>query len=92
MSSAHHQEAGPLSPVMHELSRITGAVESERAERDRATIEALRKEVTELRATVAQLRASRPPAARPPRPVPSGTFIPEGFSEELPQARSHADA
>jgi hypothetical protein len=57
-----------LAPVLHELSRISGSVESHRAAEDRETIEALRREITELRAAVARLRASRgrvPEALRP---------------------------
>jgi uncharacterized coiled-coil protein SlyX len=61
MTSAHRGQdgPGPLAPVLQELSRIAGDVESARAAEDRATIEALRKEVAELRAVVARLRASR---------------------------------
>ena len=58
-----------LAPVLRELSRISGSVESSRAAEDRATIEALRREITELRAAVAQLRASRGPVPEALRPV-----------------------
>lgn len=79
---------GPLAPVLHELSRITGAVESERAERDRATIEALRREVLELRATVARLRGSRTVLARTTRPVAARPAPGDGD----PPRRRHASA
>jgi hypothetical protein len=58
-----------LAPVLRELSRISGSVESRRAAEDRATIEALRREITELRAAVARLRASRGPVPEALRPV-----------------------
>jgi polyhydroxyalkanoate synthesis regulator phasin len=60
MASADPGQDGPLAPVLQELSRIAGDVETARAAEDRETIEALRREVAELRATVARLRASRP--------------------------------
>jgi hypothetical protein len=58
-----------LAPVLRELSRIADCVESRRAAEDRATIEALRREVAELRAAVAQLRSSRGPVPISLQPV-----------------------
>lgn len=69
---------GPLAPVLHELSRITGAVETERAARDRATIESLRREVAELRATVARLRGSRTVLPHAPRRAGGDDAAPRG--------------
>jgi hypothetical protein len=86
MATAHPGQDGPLAPVLRELSRIAGDVESTRAAEDRKTIEALRKEVAELRATVAQLRASRHPVPGSPRPsVPR----PRPVEGDTPQSRSH---
>jgi len=64
-----------LAPVLHELSRISGSVESRRAAEDRATIEALRREITELRAAVAQLRSSRGPVPEALRPVVARSLL-----------------
>jgi hypothetical protein len=58
-----------LAPVLHELSRIADCVESRRAADDRATIEALRRELAELRAAVAALRSSRGPVPISLQPV-----------------------
>lgn len=48
-----------MDEILRELERIAGAVESRRAADDRATIDALTREVADLRATVAHLRAAR---------------------------------
>jgi hypothetical protein len=80
---------GPLAPVLDELSRITGAVESERAAKDRATIDALRREVADLRAAIAHLRASRQPLPSSLRPAVARSLI---DGAEVPRSRPHADA
>ncbi|GLZ02818.1 hypothetical protein Acsp03_02850 [Actinomadura sp. NBRC 104412] len=89
MTSAQSDQRGPLAPVLEELSRITGAVESDRAARDRATIEALRKEVADLRAAVAHLRVSRRPLPASLRPAVARSLI---DGADVPVERPHADA
>lgn len=58
-----------ISPLLCELDRIAAAVESRRAVEDRAEIDALTREVAELRATVAHLRAGAGPLPVRLRPV-----------------------
>jgi hypothetical protein len=89
MTSVQHDQRGPLAPVLDELSRITGEIESDRAAKDRATIEALRKEVADLRAAVAHLRVSRQPLPASLRPAVARSLI---DGAEVPAQRSHADA
>lgn len=48
------------APLLAELERLTDLAESRRAAEDRATIEKLTREVTELRGAIARLRAERP--------------------------------
>lgn len=60
---------GPLSPVLHELGRIAGAVESARSVADQQIIAALQREVAELRTVVAYLRAGAGPVPTRLRPV-----------------------
>ena len=58
----------PTTALLHELERITGRADTERAAADQATIDDLRREVAELRRAVAHLRAAAgplPPALRP---------------------------
>jgi uncharacterized coiled-coil protein SlyX len=85
MSAAHREPSGPLSPVLDELSRITGEVDTERAARDRDTIEELRREVTALRVTVAQLRGSRHTLTAPVRET-----VARAGTDELPAPRLYA--
>lgn len=75
MSSAVRDGSGALAPVLHELTRLAGAVESERAARDQALIDALRREVAELRAAVAHLRASAAPLPAALRPVVARALV-----------------
>ncbi|MBO0876986.1 MAG: hypothetical protein J2P19_26725 [Pseudonocardia sp.] len=75
MSSAVRDGSGALAPVLHELTRIAGAVETERAARDQALIDALRSEVAELRAAVAHLRASAAPLPAALRPVVARALV-----------------
>lgn len=58
-----------MDAILHELDLITGAVESRRAADDRVLIEALRREVTDLRRTVAHLRAGAGPLPAHLRPA-----------------------
>ncbi len=58
-----------ISPLLRELDRIAAAVDSRRAVEDRAEIDALTREVAELRATVAHLRAAAGPLPARLRPV-----------------------
>jgi hypothetical protein len=85
MTMAHHELRGPLAPVLDELSRIADAVESERAARDRETIEALRKEVADLRAAVAHLRTSGKPLPASLRPAVARSLI---DGADVPRQRS----
>lgn len=64
-----------LSPVIHELSRIAGAVESDRAAAVGAEISALRDEVAQLRLAVAHLRASAQPVPAALRPVVARAMV-----------------
>jgi hypothetical protein len=91
MSTAHHDQRGPLAPVLDELSRITDAVESERAARDRETIEALRQEVADLRAAIAHLRTSSKPLPPALRPAVARSMI-DAADVPRPRHPSPADA
>lgn len=89
MTSTRREQRSPLAPVLDELSRIADAVESERAAEDRATIEALRREVTELRAAVARLRASNLPVPNALQPVVARSMA---VNDNVPWARTSAEA
>lgn len=65
----HGRADSAVAPLLHELDRIAGAVESRRAAEDRALIEALTREVAELRAAVAHLRAGAGPLPARLRPA-----------------------
>ncbi|MDT7707521.1 MAG: hypothetical protein QOG20_3128 [Pseudonocardiales bacterium] len=58
-----------VHPLLTELERISGHVETERAAVDQALIADLRREVAELRAAVAHLRAGATPLPGRLRPV-----------------------
>ncbi|WP_300015408.1 hypothetical protein [Pseudonocardia sp.] len=58
-----------MDAILRELDRLTGVVESQRAADDRVAIEALRREVADLRRTVAHLRAGAGPLPVHLRPV-----------------------
>ncbi|GAY11491.1 hypothetical protein [Pseudonocardia sp. N23] len=64
-----------LRPVVDELSRLTGDVETVRAAADRETIEHLRDEVVALRRAVAHLRVSHLPVPEPLRPVVARAMV-----------------
>jgi hypothetical protein len=65
METISHDGADNLiRPLLHELDRIAGAVESRRAAEDRVVIEELTREVSQLRAAVAHLRAAATPLPR----------------------------
>jgi len=72
-----------LRPLVDELSRLSGAVDSERAAADRAVIEHLRDEVTALRRAVAHLRISHQPIPEALRPVVARAMV---ETSELAQA------
>jgi hypothetical protein len=59
----------PLAPVLRELDRISQSLQVERPCDCQETIAALRREVSELRAAVAHLRASRSGVPKDLRPV-----------------------
>jgi hypothetical protein len=59
----------PLAPVLRELDRISQSLQVERPCGCQGTIDALRREVAELRAAVAHLRASRIGVPNDLRPV-----------------------
>jgi len=59
----------PVHPLLTELERIAGRVETERAATDQALIDELRHEVAQLRAAVAHLRAGATPLPGRLRPV-----------------------
>jgi hypothetical protein len=59
----------PLAPVLRELDRISQSLQVERSCDCQETIAALRREVIELRAAVAHLRASRFGVPKDLRPV-----------------------
>lgn len=67
-----------LRPLVDELSRLSGAVDSERAAADRAVIEHLRDEVTALRRAVAHLRISHQPVPESLRPVVARAMVEAG--------------
>lgn len=70
MDSVSDDRAGSIvAPLLRELDRIAGAVESRRAAEDEARIEALTREVTALRVAVAHLRAAARPLPTHLRPV-----------------------
>ncbi len=58
-----------VHPLLTELERIAGRVESDRALADQALIAGLREEVVQLRAAVAHLRAGATPLPTRLRPV-----------------------
>jgi hypothetical protein len=58
-----------VSPLLTELERIAGRVETERAAADQALICELRQEIAQLRAAVAHLRAGTAPLPGRLRPV-----------------------
>lgn len=68
-------EGGPdvqqsiVSPILHELQRIAGRVDTERAAADQALISELRVEIAQLRSAVAHLRAAATPLPARLRPV-----------------------
>jgi hypothetical protein len=66
---------GTLRPLVDELSRITGEVETERAAADRAVIEHLQHEVAALRRAVAHLRISHQPVPESLRPVVARAMV-----------------
>jgi hypothetical protein len=78
MRSTRRDQDSQLAPVVHELSRITDAIRSGRSADDQALIDALSKEVTELRAAVAHLRASRGPVPHALRPVVARSAVSNG--------------
>jgi len=59
----------PLAPVLRELTRISQSLQVERPCGCQETIDELRREVSELRAAVAHLRASRIGVPKDLRPV-----------------------
>ncbi len=67
--------AGVLAPVLHELYRLTGDVESRRAAEDRLVIESLTSEVAALRAAVAHLRSGATPLPHALRPVVARALV-----------------
>jgi signal transduction histidine kinase len=62
-------EQSNVAPLLTELERISGRVDTERAAADQALIADLRSEIAELRAAVAHLRAGS--AALPARLRPA---------------------
>jgi hypothetical protein len=58
-----------VSPILDELQRISGHVDTERAAADQALISELRAEIAQLRSAVAHLRASATPLPGRLRPV-----------------------
>jgi type II secretory pathway component PulM len=62
-------EQSIVRPLLTELERISGRVDTERALADQALIGDLRREIAELRAAVAHLRAGATPLPGRLRPV-----------------------
>lgn len=73
-----------MNAILHELDRIAGAVESRRAADDRTTIDALTREVADLRRTVAHLRAGAAPLPAHLRPVLARAVLAIGADAATP--------
>lgn len=65
----------PVASLLHELERISGRADTERAAADQALIAELRQEVAELRAAVAHLRAGSTALPGRLRPVVARAMI-----------------
>lgn len=64
-----------VDPLLRELDRIAGSVESRRAAEDRALIDALTHEVAQLQAAVAHLRAAATPLPGHLRPAVARALV-----------------
>ena len=62
-------EQSMVDPLLTELERISGRVDTERAAADQALIAGLLREIAELRAAVAHLRVGSTPLPSRLRPV-----------------------
>ena len=71
-------EQSIIHPLLTELERISGRVDTERAAADQALIADLRREITELRAAVAHLRAGATALPGRLRPVVARAMITVG--------------
>lgn len=67
----------PVAALLGELERICGRADTERAAADQAVIRELRREVAELRETVAHLRAGGGPLPPRLRPVAARALLPD---------------
>lgn len=72
-----------VAPLLAELDRIAAVVESRRAAEDRARIEALTREISQLRAVVAHLRAGAGPLPASLRPAVARAALEAAESAEI---------
>ncbi|OLT20441.1 hypothetical protein BJF78_35430 [Pseudonocardia sp. CNS-139] len=74
-AAAAGREPSVVEPLLHELRRISGQADTERAAADQALIAELRAEISGLRAAVAHLRAGAGPLPRELRPVVARAMV-----------------